>query len=95
MRPKYKRVVYAEKAKYLDPLHCGSFIGYRIKSPWNGNGVEGIIDLSDCSRKIEWSFDDNETRLQKIGNAIDMLLSFKEDLIRAIKIAPKRRKKIR
>ena len=78
-RKKIVRTPYASEIVFLDPLECGSTIGYQIQK---GDCVEGSVDLSDCSRKIMWYFYKN-TPIEKIDRAIAVLTNFRNELTKA------------
>ena len=54
--------VYDTGLAYLDPMSCGSMIAYHI----NGRKTyfDATITLTDCSRKIDWEFDNS---MQSVG----------------------------
>lgn len=64
----------------LDPVDCGSTVGYKIV---NGRNLWAEIDLSDCVRKIQWSFYAKDG-LGKIDRAIAILSKFRADWEHAI-----------
>lgn len=72
-----KRKLIASDIVYIDPLDCGSTIGYAITT--GRGGVRGTINLSDCNRQIEWYFDKNSSS-DKIDKAISILQNFKRTL---------------
>lgn len=79
----------------LDPIDCGSTVGYRIVK---GRTLWAEIDLADCNRKIQWSFYSNNPKqgLAKIDIAIEFLTEFRTAWSTAVKTrAPRpRRKKV-
>lgn len=87
----------ASDIQFLDPLNCGSTIGWYVSTRTsygqeNKVVAEGTVVLSDCSRKIEWSFDREDTfnqNVEKIDKAIDMLMAFRRSLLSANKEADK------
>lgn len=90
------RTLIASDIQFLDPLNCGSTIGWHVdtrKSYSENNTIvaEGIIILSDCSRKIEWLFDKEDVNesLAKIDKAIDILMDFRRELYKGSKEAAK------
>lgn len=70
-----KRELFAQNIQYLDPLNAGSVIGYVINKNARGR-LRGEMNLSDCSRKIDWYFDQEEG-LAKIDKAIALLQEFR------------------
>ena len=50
----------AANSVQLDPMYCGSMIGYTIVL--NGESLTGSITLTDCNHMIGWSFGDYEQR---------------------------------
>ena len=85
-RKKVPKVI-ATNSAYLDPLYCDSTISYKII---DGSRVWGSAQLADCSRKIEWYFNDKEP-IEKIERAISMLEQFRDELNAAL-IERKRRR---
>ena len=75
---KYPKVVHAAKSEYIDPTDCGSMVSYRITSE---GYFDASVDLSDCGRKITWSFEPED--VEKIDLAISMLSDFRKELIKA------------
>lgn len=89
---KVQRKLYASEAAYLDPLDCGSLIGYSVIK--GRRGITGEVDLTDCNRKITWYFGgSNSNRFKKIDKAIELLENFKAALKAAEASNPVRRKK--
>lgn len=74
---------------YLDPLDCGSTIGYTINRRRTGS-ISAQVDLTDCNRKIEWYFSDS-TPIQKIDTAIAILTEFRTKLLSVTKKKTRRR----
>lgn len=88
MSTKHDPKVYANNIKFIDPISCGSTVGYTIYVERYG-GFYGTLHLSDCTRKIEWSFDEKPESLHKIDEAINMLSEFRKELWKAQKQFPK------
>lgn len=65
--------MHAARDVHLDPLHCGSTVGYRCGlSRWKVLTMG--IRLTDCHKQIVWEFDDNgHNALEKLDVAIAML----------------------
>lgn len=82
MRRRVKDVVYASHAEYIDPADCGSTVGYSISSRRHLNAV---MDLADCSHKITWNFENENSAVAKIDKAIAILVKFKADFVAARK----------
>jgi hypothetical protein len=88
----------ASEIVYIAPTNCGSTVGYTIKSQKNyDSDTKGYypsfyasIDLTDCSRKISWQFENTEESLAKINRTIEILTSFKKEFVNAQKKYPKR-----
>ena len=74
--------IYAVESAYIDPLGCDSTVSYKIVRT---DYLSAVVQLADCSRKIEWYFSDNECSINKINKAITMLQGFKNGLIAAQK----------
>lgn len=83
-------------AAYIDPTSCGSVVGYRVsideykpKTEDPQYSLDAHVELSDCNRKIEWSFSSDEDSLEKIDKAINVLRNFRKELIAATKLLKK------
>lgn len=80
---------------YIDPLHCGSTVGYTITryKPDYGDKkirVDGQVEIADCNRKVTWSFDRaHDDDILKIERAIEILTQFKREFIKARRAANK------
>lgn len=64
----------AHNTAYIDPMCCGSRVGYRVVySKWNALTMS--IILADCDKQARWEFMEDSTTdpLLKIDNAIAML----------------------
>jgi hypothetical protein len=77
-----KRVITSH-SEYIDPLDCGSTIGYTVCIQYNR--VDANVHLTDCNRRIEWGFnkDSDGEALEKIDVAIEILAKFRRDLVKA------------
>lgn len=75
--PRKTRKLYKANIRYIDPLNCGSTIGYNIIE--GQRGVYADVDMTDCNRKITWNFAqrDGNGVLAKIDAAIAMLQEFR------------------
>jgi len=80
-----KRKLIASEIAYLDPVDCGSTVGYTLI--WDRLGhIEGTVDLSDCNRHIQWYFyKGNKNSMEKIDKAISVLQNFRRHLLLAKK----------
>jgi hypothetical protein len=76
-----KRELIASGIVMLDPLDCGSTIGYTVRR--GRRGVNGDVSLSDCNRKIEWFFSNDDNAVAKIDKAIEILSQFREEFKKA------------
>lgn len=81
--------------RQIDPLNCGSTIGYTIIT--GRRGVYADIDMTDCNRKINWSFAqrDGDGVLAKIDAAIEMFKEFRvewERVARRVSRRPRKRR---
>ena len=88
--------VFASGAAYLDPLHCGSLIGYEIHTRRRGR-IIGNVTLTDCNRMITWYFSGGNgasTALSQSGSAesiakldkiVELFQKFREEFIKATK----------
>lgn len=87
-----KRKLIASRIDYLDPLNCGSTIGYTII---NGrSGLYADVDLTDCNRRLSWSFNNKPEAIKKIDKAISILTEFRVLFLAArAKNKPRRRKR--
>ena len=75
--PRRIRTLIKADIRYIDPLNCGSTIGYNIIA--GRRGVYADVDMTDCNRKITWNFAqrDGDAVLAKIDQAITMLQEFR------------------
>ena len=76
-----KRHLYASETAYIDPLDCGSTVGYRLRK--GRRGVTATVDISDCNRKIEWYFSNDPDSVAKISKAIEILQNFQKQFLKA------------
>ena len=76
-----KRKLYASGIAYLDPLDCGSSIGYVVCR--GRRGLYGDVHLTDCDRKIAWYFSKDAKSIAKIDKAIEILNQFREEFVKA------------
>lgn len=74
------RTVYASHSEFIDPLDCGSTVSFRISG---GDYFEADVVLTDCNRRIDWSFNDDESALEKIDRVIEILCKFRGALFKA------------
>ena len=75
---------------FIDPLHANSLIAYKIMK--NGLYFEAEMTISDCNRMANWSFDETPEALDKIDNAINMMMTFRKELVKGAKDYIKRKK---
>lgn len=82
---KYKEGLLHVDIKYIDPLDCGSTVGYRIflKGAEGKEQVSADVELADCGRTINWGFYGNN-QMEKLDNAIEILTSFRNKLQREV-----------
>lgn len=85
-----KRKLLASEVIMLDPLDCGSTVGYVIRR--GRRGINADINLSDCNRKIEWYFSNDPSSVDKIDRAIGILHRFRDEFL---KVRRNKRKKTR
>lgn len=80
---------------YLDAADCGSTVGYKlITSSSYGDKTVTLsfyaeVDLTDCNKKISWSFRNNADALVKINKALALLTNFKKEFVKAQRKYPK------
>lgn len=72
--------VVASNSTYIDPLNCDSTVSYKIIKRGSSRAW-GSVQLSDCTRKIEWYFG-NDQPVDKINNAIAVLEEFRDALVK-------------
>ena len=78
---------------FIDPENCGSSVGYYITleeyTPKDKTkySIKATVVLSDCSHKIDWSFDTGD--IDKIDNAIHMLQEFRKKFMETEKLVDK------
>lgn len=88
-----KPVIIAHHISYINPLDCGSTVGYRIRRGGLGR-IDGEVDLTDCNRKIEWYFGENrQATLHKIDEAITILVRFRTEYLAALENVHKKKRK--
>ena len=80
---KRTRKLLASEIVMIDPMDCGSTIGYVIREDRYGLSAE--MALSDCNRKIEWYFSRSESNsaVAKIDRAIAVMNNFRAAFIKA------------
>ena len=78
-----KEKLIAHDIVMLNPLDCGSTVGYTIRR--GRYGVYGDITLTDCNRKIKWDFSGRTDSLDKINAAIGILARFRAQFEKATK----------
>lgn len=89
-----KRKLLQAEVEYLDPLNCGSTLGYNIVM--GRRGLYGDVDITDCNRKVTWNFSArDENPLAKIDKAIGLLIRFRSKLDLELSRIKKRRRKPR
>lgn len=91
-RRKEQDALLAADIQYLDPLGCDSTVAYKIVkrdggSPW------ASVTLSDCERHINWYFY-RYTPISKLDKAIELLTSFREELVKVRKRKVATKKKV-
>ena len=70
---------------FIDPENCGSSVGYYLgiseytdkKAGKTTHSIFANVVLTDCTRRIDWSFNDNDG-LSKIDAAIKLLQEFRK-----------------
>jgi hypothetical protein len=79
---------------WIDPENCGSEIGYHIhveeyepKDKPPQYSLQASVVLSDCTRKIDWAFCNDQ--LDKIDKAIEMLVEFRKKYLEAERLVTK------
>jgi hypothetical protein len=90
--------VIAEDIAYLDPAKCGSTVGYYITINEDEDylSVNGVVDLTDCSRKITWNFGKyDSTGPEKIDKAIQLLMDFRKEYTKALETVEKTKAKLK
>jgi hypothetical protein len=89
-RKKIVRKVLATRSEYIDPANCDSAVGYNIVF---GRYFSACVELSDCTRKVQWHFDNDNSSIAKIDKAIEILTTFRGELIQAQQTFSKRGKR--
>lgn len=85
--------VLAAKSVYIDPAYSDSTVSFKLlKESQTKRGktepeyvLRGSVQLADCSRKIDWYFDEKDPSLEKIDRAINALREFRKELVKARK----------
>lgn len=88
-REKVTPVVYASSSTFIDPINCGSMVSFKVIRDGYGN-MNGDVSLTDCNRKIDWYFSNDEDSVPKIDAAIKSLREFRKAFIVARKANPKK-----
>lgn len=83
---KKKSKLIAANVAYIDPVSCGSTIGYKIVD--GSRSIWAELDLTDCNRKINWSFYSKDG-LGKIDKALAMLTEFRTAWAETKKLKPR------
>lgn len=78
---KRTRKLLASDIAMIDPLDCGSTVGYAITRSRHGMSAE--VELSDCNRKINWYFADDASAVIKIDRALALLTDFRAAFVKA------------
>lgn len=89
---KNKSKMIAQNIAFIDPLGCGSSIGYTIID--RRRLIDGEVRLTDCNRMIQWSFCYDDA-IPKIKKAIELLTEFSAALEIALKRKRRRKKRVR
>lgn len=81
-----KLKLLAHDIVYIDPADCSSSVGYKItRSEYNDDGKpHSEVELSDCSRKIQWYFNEHDG-LKKIDKVLGILTKFRSEFVKARK----------
>ena len=70
---------------YIDPQDCDSQISFKINRVTYHQGKEknltASVLLSDCTRRIDWYFNQEPDSIKKLDRAINMLQKFKRHLV--------------
>lgn len=102
-----KLVLYkATGGDFIDQFDTGSYVRYKAhvkltkgKTPdLDYIGIDFDMSLGDCTRVINWSFEDydeDELKLEKVDEAIKILQQAKADMQRMQKIINKERARIK
>ena len=72
--------VLVSGAAYLDPLDCGSLVGYELHTRSRG-GFSGTLTLTDCTRMITWygsTAASKKQSLEKLYKAIGLFQQFRK-----------------
>ena len=83
-----------QNSVFIDPEDCGSSVGYYIvineytpKDKSTTYSISATMVLTDCSHKIDWSF--NSDDVDKIDTAIRMLQEFRKKYLETEKLVAK------
>ena len=82
--------VIAAYSTYIDPSDADSTVSYKIV---RGVRLWGDVCLTDCNRKINWSFYNDPLSVKKIDTVIKTLQDFRTAFVAAqkVKVARKTR----
>ena len=87
-----------QNSVFIDPKNCGSSVGYYInvseyapKDKPLEYSISATMVLTDCSHKIDWSF--NSDDVDKIDTAIRMLQEFRKKYLETEKLVAKLNKR--
>lgn len=88
-----KPKLLADRSVHIDPLHCGSTIGYRLGLS-KYNVLTMGVRLTDCNKVIAWEFDDyTDGTVEKFDEAISMLQEARQIWVRELAAHKARKKK--
>ena len=90
-----KPKVLATKVEFIEPLNCGSTVGYKIIDDdyEDHSYFSSSIQLTDCSRMISWDVSVDSNGVAKLDNAIRILTEAREELSKAAAKLAKLKKK--
>lgn len=74
-----EEILHSSNIVMIDPLDCGSTIGYSVRQEYH---FSGEVHISDCNRKIVWYFNNKPSAVVKIDKAIKMLTEFKKEFVK-------------
>ncbi len=90
-------MITQQNSVFINPEDCGSSVGYYItvgeytpKDKPTRYSIAATVVLTDCSHKIDWSFD--EKGVDKIDTAVAMLQEFRKKLLETTKLIDKMNK---
>lgn len=93
MRKRVKPKLLADRSVHIDPLHCGSTIGYRL-SISRYNSLSMAVRLASCDKLIQWDFDDyTDGTVEKFDEAISMLQEARRIWVKELAAHMARKKK--